>query len=168
MALYRHVRDRDELLVALLDTLAAELAHPVFSEEPRERLRQACRAMRDGLAQHPWVVDVLAAGDLIAPSILWLMEEIVAAFVACGLSAADAAAGYCAVWQFMVGELIVYRGVQRTAGLDRPPYVLQVLTSVDPAAFPTLAELAPHWSTLRARDSFDSGLDALLGGLVGR
>jgi len=168
MAIYRHVRDKDQLLVLLLDRLAAELPKPRLPREPRARLQRACRAMRDGLAQHPWVVDVLAEGDLIAPSILWLMEEIVAAFVACGLTHRQAADGYRAVWQFTVGELIVRRGLDRTAALGRPPFVLEVLTSVDPRRLPTLAALGPYWRPARGADSYDIGIAALLDGLVGR
>jgi AcrR family transcriptional regulator len=166
MSLYRHVRDKDELLVLLLDELAAELPRPRLPRAPRPRLQAACRAMRDGLAAHPWVVDVLAGGELIAPSILWLMEEIVAAFVACGLSHAQAADGYRAVWQFTVGELIVRRGLDRVAALGRPPYVMKVLTNVDPAQLPTLAALAPHWAPARERDSYEIGISALLDGLL--
>ncbi len=166
MAIYRHVRDKDELLVLLLDRLASELPRPRLPREPRARLIRACRAMRDGLAEHPWVVDVLAAGDLIAPSILWLMEEIVAGFVACGLSHARAADGYRAVWQFTVGELTIRRGLDRVATLKRPPYVLEVLTSVDPRALPTLAALAPYWAPARGHDSYDTGIAALIDGLI--
>jgi AcrR family transcriptional regulator len=166
MAIYRHVRDKDQLLVLLLDRLAAGVRRPKLPREPRRRLIEACRAMRDGLAQYPWVVDVLAQGDLIAPSILWLMEEIVAAFVACGLMHAEAADGYRAVWQFTVGELIIKRGLERMATLGRPPYVLEVLTNVDPERLPTLAALAPHWAGARARDSYDIGLTALIDGLI--
>ncbi len=166
MAIYRHVRDKDQLLVLLLDRLAAELPRPRLPREPRARLARACRAMRDGLAAHPWVVDVLAEGDLIAPSILWLMEEIVAGFVACGLSYAEAADGYRAVWQFTVGELIVRRGVDRVATLGRPPFVLEVLRGVGRREFPTLAALAPYWAPARGKDSYDIGLTALLDGLI--
>jgi AcrR family transcriptional regulator len=166
MSIYRHVHDKDELLVLLLDRLAAEVPRPDLPREPRARLLEACRVMRDGLAKHPWVVDVLAAGDLIAPSILWLVEEIVASFVACGLSHAQAADGYRAVWQFTVGELIVHRGLDRLATLDRPPYVLEVLTSVDPRDLPTLAALAGYWQGARERDSYDIGLGALVDGLL--
>jgi AcrR family transcriptional regulator len=168
MAIYRHVRDKDQLLVLLLDRLAAELPKPRLPPQPRARLQRACRAMRDGLAEHSWVVDVLAGGDLIAPSILWLMEEIVAGFVACGLSHAQAADGYRAVWQFTVGELMVRRGLDRTAALGRPPFVLGVLTSVDPRKLPTLAALAPYWAPARGKDSFDIGLTALLDGLIAK
>ena len=50
--------------------------------DPRERVLAACRTIHDGLATYPWVVDVLAQGDLIAPSILWALEEIVAGLIA--------------------------------------------------------------------------------------
>jgi AcrR family transcriptional regulator len=168
MAIYRHVRDKDQLLVLLLDRLAAEVPRPRLPREPRARLQRACRAMRDGLAQHPWVVDVLAEGDLIAPSILWLIEEIVGGFVACGLSHSQAAESYRAVWQFTVGELIVRRGLDRVATLGRPPFVIVVLTSVDPQELPTLAALAHHWTAARDKDSYDIGLTALLDGLIAR
>jgi AcrR family transcriptional regulator len=170
MAIYRHVRDKDELLVLLLDRLAAELPRPRFSREPRRRLQQASRFMRDGLARYGWVVDVLAQGDLIAPEILWLMEEIVAGLLACGLSPSQAADGYRAIWQFTVGELIIRRGLERTAALGRPPFVVGVLMSVDPEKLPALASLAGHWPPrppTRDRDAYDIGLTAMLDGLLG-
>jgi len=166
MGIYRHVRDKDQLLVLLLDQLAAEFPRPRLPRAPRARLHRACRAMRDGLAQHSWVVDVLAQGDLIAPAILWLMEEITSAFVACGLTPPQAADGYRAVWQFTVGELIIRRGLEQTAALGRAPFVVEVLTGVDAEDFPTLASLAPYWAPARGKDSYDVGLSALLDGLV--
>jgi AcrR family transcriptional regulator len=168
MAIYRHVRDKDELLVLLLDRLAAELPRPVLPAAPRARVLAACHAIHDGLLAHPWIVDVLAGGDLIAPSILWLMEEIVAGLLACGLQPAEAAAGYRAVWQFTVGSLVIRRGVEHVATLGRPPHVLGVLTSVDPAELPALAALAPHWAGARGRDPYGPGLAALVDGLLAR
>jgi AcrR family transcriptional regulator len=167
MAIYRHVADKDELLVLLLDRLAAELPRPSLPSDPRERVLAACRVMRDGLAQYPWIVDVLAGGDLIAPSILWLIEEIVAGLHACGLDPAQCADGYRAIWQYTVGSLIVQRGIDEVAQLGRPPYVMRVLTSVDPEQLPALAALAPHWSAARERDSYELGLEPLIAGLLG-
>jgi AcrR family transcriptional regulator len=167
MAIYRHVRDKDQLLVLMLDRLAAMVAVPRFDPDPRTRLYQACRAMRDGLARYPWVVDVLAQGDLIAPSILWVIEAIVAGFIACGLSEEQAVQGYREVWQFTVGELIIRRGLDRTAGLGRPPFVLGVLSGVDPCEFPALAAVRDKWRPSRAADSYDVGISALIDGLIG-
>jgi AcrR family transcriptional regulator len=167
MAIYRHVRDKDQLLVLLLDELAREVPRVDLPSAPRARLETACVAMRDGLAAHPWVVDVLAQGDLIAPSILWLIDEIVGAFMACGLGAPQAADAYRAVWQYTVGELMIRRGLDRMSGLGRPPYVLTVLTSVDPEELPALAAVADQWATAREKDSYAIGLGALLDGLIG-
>jgi hypothetical protein len=52
------------------------------------------------------------------------IEEIVSGLIACGLSASQAADGYRAVWQFTVGELIIRRGLERTATLGHPPFVV--------------------------------------------
>jgi len=166
MPIYRHVADKDELLVLLLDRLASELPRPALPAEPRERVLAACRLMRDGLAQYPWIVDVLAGGDLIAPSILWLIEQIVAGLHACGLSHAASAEGYRAIWQYTVGSLIVQRGIDEVAKLNRLPYVVRVLTSVDPEQLPVLAALAPHWAGARERDSYELGLVPLVDGLL--
>lgn len=168
MAIYRHVRDKDQLLVLMLDRLAATVAVPDFDPDPRTRLQQACRAMRDGLARYPWVVDVLAQGDLIAPSILWVIEAIVSAFIACGLTEEQAVEGYREVWQFTVGELIIRRGLDRTAALGRPPFVLGVLAAVDPREFPALAAVRDKWRPSRAADSYDVGVGALIDGLIAR
>jgi hypothetical protein len=112
------------------------------------------------------VVDVLADGERIAPSILWLIEEILAGFVACGLSPAQAADAYRLVWQYTVGELIVHRGLGRVTALGRPPQVIEVLTSVDARELPTLAAVAGHWAPARTRDSYDRGVQALVDGLL--
>jgi hypothetical protein len=122
--------------------------------------------MHDSLALHPWVVGVLAGGELIAPSILWLTEEIVAGFMACGLSPGQAADGYRAVWQFTVGELIIRQGLERVSALGRPPQVIEVLTSVDERTLPALAAVAGQWAEARSRDSYRPGLTALLFGLL--
>ena len=132
------------------------------------RSRLVCRVIHDGLAEHGWVVDVLAQGDLIAPSILWLVEELVRALVDLGCSEQQAADGYRAIWQFTVGELITRRGIERTGALGRTPFVIEVLTNVDPQQLPTLAALAGQWAPARQRDSYDTGLTALVDGLIPR
>ncbi len=42
MAVYHHVRDKDELLVLVLEHVARSLPGPELPEEPRERLLAAC------------------------------------------------------------------------------------------------------------------------------
>ncbi len=162
MSLYRHVRDKDDLLVALLDRLAPAEDRAGLPAQPRARVLAACRLMRDALAEHPWVVEVLARGDLIAPSVLWLVDEIVAGLLACGLDEAAAVAGYRAIWQFTVGELLLAHGAAR---LRRPPHLLAQLEDADAGELPALASVAPRWRTARTADDYEHGLAALVDGL---
>lgn len=168
MALYRHVRDKDELLVLLLDRLAERLPRPPLPADPRERLLTLWRVLYDGLDLNPWVVEVLVKGHLMARSVLWVMEEILAAFVAAGLSHRQAAAAYRTVWQFTVGALTIRHGLARTAASGRPRFQLSLLAGVEPSDLPTLGEVARsgYWSSLGW--DYDEGLAALLDGLLAR
>ena len=168
MALYRHVRDRDDLLVLLLDRLAADLPRPPrLPREPRKRLLALFKVLYEGLDQSPWVVQVLVRGDLMAPSVLWLIEEILAAFVAAGLSVEQAADAYLTAWRFTVGELIVSHSTARqSAELDRHPFQLELLAAVESGELPMLAALTDYWPKARQRKSYQARLAKVLDGLL--
>lgn len=168
MAIYRHVRDKDALLVLLLDRLAAELPRPRLPRDPHDRLMRLWTILHDGMARHPWVVDVLAAGELMAPSVLWHMERIMAAYEAAGLDPAGAAAAYRACWLFTVGELVVARASARAAAPDRRTFQIRTVTGADAARLPSLARAAAHWRPDRYRGAYAAGLAALLDGLLAR
>ncbi|MGA9315639.1 MAG: TetR/AcrR family transcriptional regulator [Solirubrobacteraceae bacterium] len=168
MALYRHVHDRDELLVALLDRLAAEMPRPRLPRDPRKRLLVLFRVLYEGLDQSPWVVQVLVRGDLMAPSVLWLIEEILAAFVAAGQTAEQAADAYLTAWRFTVGELIVSHSTARqSAELDRRPFQLELLAAVQSGELPMLAALADYWPKARTRKGYQARMARILDGLLG-
>lgn len=77
MALYHHVRDKDELLVHVLESQARAMPRPDFPEEPRERLVAASVLLYELLAERPWIIEVLTGDDLIAPSALWIVEVMI-------------------------------------------------------------------------------------------
>ena len=167
MALYRHVRDRDELLVLLLDRAAAKLPRPRLPRDPRRRLLALFKFLYQGLDRSPWVVPVLVKGDLMASSVLWLIEEILAAFVAAGMSAEQAAEAYLTVWRFTIGELLIsHATADQTAKLDRRPRQLALLAGVDRAELPTLATLASYWPKARKRNRYRERVARILDGLL--
>lgn len=167
MALYRHVCDRDELLGLLLDRAAAKLPRPRLPRDPRRRLLVLFKFLYDGLDRSPWVVRVLVNGDLMAPSVLWLIEEIVAAFVAAGMTPEQAAEAYLTIWRFTVGELVIGQATaSQTAKLNRKPRQLTLLSNVDPDELPTLAALTGYWPKARTRKSYQARAAKILDGLL--
>jgi AcrR family transcriptional regulator len=169
MALYRHVRDKDELLVLLIDRRAAELARGPLPVEPRDRLLALFGLLYDGWAQNPWIVDVLVKGDLIAPSVLWVIDEILAAFIAAGLDPERAAVAYTVAWRYSIGEFVVRHATAvHLARLEREPIVRAVLRAVDPVELPTLASLAIEVGAGReGGGEYADGLRAVIDGLLG-
>lgn len=166
MALYHHVRDKEDLLRLLLDDYADRVAWPDLPDDPRERVRVAARAMHDVLAARPWIVDVLAADDLFGVSALWVSESIIDGFAACGLPLERAVAAYRTIWYYTAGDLIVRARSARRAAEDRPTFRARVFADLDAETFPRLAALGPDYLTLATRNTYTLGLDALIEGLL--
>ncbi|KAA6212167.1 TetR/AcrR family transcriptional regulator [Streptomyces albofaciens JCM 4342] len=162
MSIYRHVRDKDELLVLLLDRIVTDLPRPTLPDEPRARLLALLTWQRDELAARPWIVDVLARGDLMAPSALWLLEEIYAAWQACGLSPEEAATANRIVWNFLLGGLAQHAA--RPEG--RSPYQDSMPAEADADRYPTVAALRPYWLSPDRRDHFADDLARLVTALT--
>ncbi|MDL4819488.1 TetR/AcrR family transcriptional regulator [Actinomadura opuntiae] len=169
MALYHHVRDKEQLLVLLLDDYAARMARePELPADPRERVVAAATAIRGTLAACPWITEVLTADDLMSRSALWFVEQILGGLRECGLSPEAAVHGYRAIWYYTAGEIIVRAAAaRRRAGDERPTYRERVFADIDPAELPGLAQVADRWAALTAQDTYAEGLRALVNGLVG-
>src|SRR3954451_21004187 len=74
MAPYRHVGSKDELLMVLVDRLAARLEHPPRPRDPKGAMVVLWTTIYDSLAEHPWVAEVLARRRMMAPSVLGAIE----------------------------------------------------------------------------------------------
>ncbi|MFI7351249.1 TetR/AcrR family transcriptional regulator [Streptomyces sp. NPDC049936] len=170
MALYHHVRNKEELLVLLLDDYAARTLHrPELPAEPRERVVACAAAIHEALAACPWIVEVLTADDLLSTSALWFVEQIVDGLVACGLSPERAVHGYRAIWYYTAGEIVVRTtAARRRTGDGRPTYREQVFDGLDADELPRLAEVAGRWASLTGEDTYPDGLRALVDGLTAR
>ncbi|EFL23632.1 putative transcriptional regulator [Streptomyces himastatinicus ATCC 53653] len=177
MALYHHVRNKEELLLLLLDDHAARtLRRPELPAHPRERIIVAAAAIHEALAACPWIVEVLTADDLMSASALWFVEQIVDGLVECGLTPERAVHGYRAVWYYTAGEIVVRATAARRradaddadadAYADRATYRERVFADLDPDELPRLARIADDWAPLTAEDTYLDGLRALVDGLL--
>ncbi|SCF96420.1 TetR/AcrR family transcriptional regulator [Streptomyces sp. Ncost-T10-10d] len=168
MALYHHVRDKEQLLVLLLDDYATRtLRRPELPAHPRERIVAAAAAIHEALAACPWITEVLTADDLMSTSALWFVEQIIDGLVECGLTPAQAVRGYRAIWYYTAGEIMVRAAAaRRRADDDRATYRERVFTDLDPGELPRLAQVADRWASLTVEDTYLDGLRALVDGLL--
>lgn len=111
MALYRHVADKRELLLAILEEVAEGLPQPPGTGEPEERLVGMFLMIDAYLAEHLWVVEVLREGELFAPRAGALFPWALDRFVEVGLDDRRAADAYATLWWFVLGHLSFLPGM---------------------------------------------------------
>lgn len=167
MALYRHVRDRDALLIAVLNREVEQLERPPMPDDPERRVLAVFGWLYDGLDARPWVVDVISRGDFYAPAVLWALEAILSSLVSAGLTAEQAVDVYLALWRFTIGTLqLKHAGRPTVEKLGREPILDASLRGQSDAARPILARVSAYWP--RARDEFDyaAALRGMARGLI--
>ena len=87
MALYRHVRDKDDLLDGVVEVVVGEIERPV-ADRRLEGQRCASKRWRPGkvMLRHPWARRVLEERGTSGPASLAHIEAVLATLLAAGFS----------------------------------------------------------------------------------
>lgn len=168
--LYHHVRDKEDLLLLLLDEYAGQIPHADLPSSPRDRIVASAIALHDALAAWPWAAEVLTADGfvgLLGESALWTVETIVGSAIDHGCTPAQAVYLFRSIWYYTVGEILVRaHTARRPAGDGRPVGPAGFFGSIDAARLPHLAAVGDQWPVLAAQDSYPQALQAFIDGLL--
>jgi AcrR family transcriptional regulator len=111
MAVYRHVRDKEDLLGAMCDAVIARLP-PFVPDRPwREQVGQLAGGLYDLLVTRPALLPVLAAAPM-TPASVEVAERAVALLEAQGVKRRVATAGFDAVFAYVLGFALVEVSLQ--------------------------------------------------------
>ena len=163
MAVYRHVRDKHELLGAMCDRLLVALdpINPDHGWEPQ--MRRLAEQVRERFAARPALLPALAAAP-VTPTSLLIAADTVALLVRAGASASDANAGVNAVFSYVLGYAVVEAAV--------PPPADQAALRDAALAHLGTDEPPPHLDEaidlMSDPGDFHAGLDIVLEGLRAR
>ncbi|HEY1241571.1 MAG TPA: TetR/AcrR family transcriptional regulator C-terminal domain-containing protein [Bryobacteraceae bacterium] len=170
-SLYRHVHDKEELLVLLADEIAGEI--PLVSPKGtwREQLIAMAWNARRGMLAHRDAARVLASTPPFGPRRLRHIENVMRTLRSAGLSVQDAAlAGYHLnnfVTEFAADEarFLALAGRSKTDRKKMFAEVRRHFRTLPPQEYPTLIEMADALGKDDADESFQFGLQILLRGL---
>ncbi len=162
MAVYRHVRDKDDLLGAVCDAVLAEL-DPLDLDAPwRAQLRALCEQLRTKLLARPALLPVLA-GAPVTPAAVALTQQALDLLDRGGVPPAIAVPGFSAVFSYVVGFALTESALPPPHE-DRAGMRAAALAHLgDPAEPP--AHLDEAMALLDDAGDFDFGLDLLLEGI---
>ena len=80
MALYRHVKDKDELLDGMLDVVVGEIDPPRSNVEWKTAIRERILSARRALLRHPWASRVMESRTEPTPPVLGYMDSMIGMF----------------------------------------------------------------------------------------
>ncbi|WP_433345076.1 TetR/AcrR family transcriptional regulator [Microtetraspora malaysiensis] len=164
--LYHHIRDKEDLLVLLLNHYVDQIERPHLPSDPRGRIIAAATALHDALAAWPWAAEVLTVDGfvgLLDESALWMVEAIVAGAKDHGCTSVQAVDAFRSIWYYTVGEILVRaHSARRPADDEHRTF----FSSLDASQVPQLAAIGDQWPTLAARDTYSQGLGAFVDGLL--
>lgn len=163
MAVYRHVRDKDDLLGAMCDRILLALDPIAPGRDWEPQIRRLADQVRERFAARPALLPALAAAP-VTPTSLLIAADTIALLVRAGADARDASAGVNAVFSYVLGYAVVEAAV--------PPPADQ--TALREAALAHLGtdDPPPHLDEaidlMRDAGDFHAGLGIVLQGLRAR
>jgi AcrR family transcriptional regulator len=167
MALYPHVRSKEDLLDGLVGRLLTELSLPDPAKPWQDRLREIGRSLRETARRHPAVMPLLFARPAVTPDAVRVVDAVYQALIDAGVPDGDVARVERLVSTFVLGYAISETGGRFDAGDPRERRAQ--LKGVDLPAHRRLAaslEAAPSWQA-----EFETALDdleRLIGNIAGR
>jgi AcrR family transcriptional regulator len=163
MALYNHFEDKEAILDGVANLTLEQLPLPPEKGSWRNRIKAACRAIRDLAHQHPNLFRVAFTRRVVPTAALPVVERALAAFADAGLSPEAQASAYhtCHLYTrgFCLWEIEQFRSLPD----GQPPHVPSINGDYPHAAAAKESIFAPDLDR-----EFDSGLDAILRGLSPR
>jgi len=163
-SLYRHIRNREELVTLLADRGVSPASTPPPGDlDWAGQAAWSARLFRDHLRRHPGLVSLLHGTERLGPNSLAGVEYALGVFTRAGMSPRLAAAAAYSLATFIVGSVQFNLGLDASQPDERQHRRL-LYRSRDAAAFPLLVRHANALAEVSSDDEFEVGLTALLAG----
>jgi AcrR family transcriptional regulator len=162
MSLYRHVRDKDELLLQMMDAAISEVALPEPPADWRAALEIAARALWTGFRRHPWLPSALSlTRPQLLPGALEYSEWVLGVLTRAGWDPLTTFTTHLTVFTFVRGlamNLELESEAEAASGLTDDQWM-----SGQAAALSALVADGRHpaFTSVLSGMDFDMDLDAL-------
>jgi AcrR family transcriptional regulator len=168
-ALYRHVRNKEQLYDLILDAVLAEVDCRTDPTQPwMAQVAMLAHRLRAVLENNPGVAALLKTRDPVSPASLALAEAFLAPLHAAGLSGHQAALAFRLIYDYTLGFALAdpaSPAEQRLHDSAARQQLHAFLRSLPASSFPTLAAHGTYaWADDREQ-RFTSGLDTVICGL---
>ncbi|MFB6720003.1 TetR/AcrR family transcriptional regulator [Kribbella sp. NPDC056345] len=173
MALYRHFKDKDDLLAALGDRLIASVVLPEPTDEPWDKqLHAALRAFVQALRAHPRLADLTLRRMLVSEDGLQISERLMEILTAGGFDIDDAAEvgrqSVCSLISLVTTDPITREVSDPVQREDSLRVKRAALGALSPHKYPLVTAAADTLVCPASSDRYyDLGIDLVVAGICG-
>jgi AcrR family transcriptional regulator len=167
MSLYRHVRDKDDLLDGIVDLVYAEIPLPDSGTPWLAAMRERAVATRAVLLRHRWSVGLMESRRFPGPANLRHHDAVVGILVGAGFDARSATHAYNLVDSYIYGFVLQEQSLPFSSADELAEVGAEMLAGADPDAYPHLARVSAELlaAGFDYADEFEVGLDLVLGAI---
>ena len=158
MALYHHVKDKDEVLERVLDAVVGDVLAVELSGDPSQRLLAFSEGLYSVMMANPGVGRYWTSIGVTVPNMAVVTERFFELLADCGVHGDRATNALDCLVVYIVGG-IAYN-LSRPAGIR-----YGLMDDIDPDATPLLAELIDTYANRDPDRQFRIGLGALWAGM---
>jgi AcrR family transcriptional regulator len=167
MSLYRHVRNKDDILDGIVDLVFAEIALPADRSGWRAVLRARSISTRAALRRHPWAITLMESRMAPGPSNLRSHDEMLAVLLDAGFSAAMATHASNLIDSYVLGFALQETSFPFSNEEELAAVGDELLAQVPVDEYPSFARVGAELlaSGFDYGNEFEFGLDLILEGI---
>jgi AcrR family transcriptional regulator len=171
MSLYYYVRNKEEILDGIVDSVFAEIQLPEIGKEWRAEVRQRAQSARAALARHPWALALMETRANPGPATLRHHDAMLGTLRGGGFSLSMTAYGYAIIDAYVYGFALQEASLPFEGAESAGEVAGSIMQSFAVGEYPHLVEFATQHVLMPGYDfgaQFDFGLDLILDGLAAR
>jgi AcrR family transcriptional regulator len=164
MSLYRHVRNKDDILDGIVDLVFAEIELSADPATWRTVLRARSISTRAALRRHPWAIALMESRMTPGPANLRIHEDTITVLLDAGCSAVMAVHVYNLVDSYVLGFALQEVNFPFSNAEELAAMSEEVLANLQADEYPNSARVARELLTsgFDYADEFEFGLDLIL------
>jgi AcrR family transcriptional regulator len=167
MSLYHHVRNKEDILDGMVDTVFAEIQVPADAGW-RTAMRERALSTREVLRRHPWATPLLESRRTPGPATLRHHDTVIGVLRAGGFPVALTAHAFSALDSYIYGFALQEAALPFDTPEETAALAAEILRGLPADDYPHLAELTREHVLQPGYDygdEFGFGLELILDGL---
>ena len=167
MSLYRHVRNKEDLLDGIVDIVYAEMELPQPGGDWRTAMRERAISARDVLRRHPWAISLMESRASPGPANLRHHDTVSGVLLDAGFSGVTATRAYNLLDSYIYGFVLQETTLPFGSTDEMEAQATSMMGEMAPGEYENLRAIAAALVTagFTYADEFEFGLDLILDGI---